>query len=90
MGLLVIWTVKDRTVLFVLMLILMTGAYSFMRTRYLVSVVLMTPYILIMFHLLDSGEFTQILRDRLIDTASVPSLLFWRPSCWYRPGKRSK
>ncbi|MDF2381694.1 FUSC family protein [Nostoc ellipsosporum NOK] len=67
-GLLVIWTVKDRTVLFVLMLILMTGAYSFMRTRYLVSVVLMTPYILIMFHLLDSGEFTQILRDRLIDT----------------------
>jgi len=67
-GLLIIWTVEGRTVLFILMLVLMTGAYSFMRTRYLVSVVLMTPYILIMFHLLDSGEFTQILRDRLIDT----------------------
>lgn len=68
LGLLLLWVIKDRTALFVLMLVLMTGAYSFMRTRYLVSVVLMTPYILIMFYLLDTGEFTVILRDRLIDT----------------------
>ncbi len=68
LGLLLLWLIDDRTILFVLMLILMTGAYSFMRTRYLISVVLMTPYILIMFYLLDSGHFKVILQDRLIDT----------------------
>jgi len=68
LGILLLWITGDKTALFVLMLVLMIGAYSFMRTRYLVSVILMTPYILIMFYLLDSTHFKMILQDRLIDT----------------------
>ncbi|RZM22783.1 MAG: hypothetical protein EOO88_28325, partial [Pedobacter sp.] len=67
-GIALLWIFQDRTLLFVMMLVLMIGSYSFMRTRYLISVVLMTPFILILFYLLDSSQFSQVVQDRLIDT----------------------
>ncbi len=75
-GLAILYFVKDTTALFIIMLVLMTGAYSFMRTRYLVSVVFMTPYILIMFYLLGTDNFQTILRDRLLDTAIGSGIAF--------------
>ena len=68
-GLVVLYFIKDNTVLFFIMLLLMMGTYSFIRTNYLLAVICMTPYILLLFHLLDSGQFKTIITDRIIDTA---------------------
>jgi uncharacterized membrane protein YccC len=67
-GFLLIWSIPDRTVLFVLMIFFMIGTYVFMRTNYLVCVTLMTPYVLLLFHLLYPVNFKAILSDRVIDT----------------------
>lgn len=68
-GFILLYFIKDNTVLFVLMLLLMIGAYTFLRTNYMVSVILMTPYVLLLFHLISSTNFQKVFTDRLIDTA---------------------
>jgi uncharacterized membrane protein YccC len=67
-GFLLIWSIPDRTALFVLMILFMIGTYVFMRTNYLVCVTLMTPYVLLLFHLLYPVNFKAIVSDRIIDT----------------------
>jgi uncharacterized membrane protein (TIGR01666 family) len=67
-GLLLIYFIKDRAVLFVLMICFMVGTYVFIRTNYLICVTLMTPYVLLLFHLLYPANFRSILSDRVIDT----------------------
>jgi uncharacterized membrane protein (TIGR01666 family) len=67
-GLLLIYFIRDRTVLFVLMICFMVGTYVFIRTNYLICVTLMTPYVLLLFHLLYPANFRSILSDRVIDT----------------------
>ncbi len=54
--------------LFAIMVVLMIGTYSFIRIQYLVSVICMTPFLLILFHFL-GVEFIGLLQERLIDTA---------------------
>ncbi len=68
-GIVILYFVKNDNALFVIMLFLMLGTYSVWRTNYMFSVVLMTPYILLMFHLLTNASFKTIISDRLIDTA---------------------
>src|SRR5580658_2214878 len=67
-GCLLILFIPDRTVLFVLMILFMIGTYTFLRRNYLVCVTLMTPYILLLFHLLYPVNFKAIVGDRVIDT----------------------
>ena len=67
-GFLLILFIPDRTVLFVLMILFMIGTYVFLRWNYLVCVTLMTPYILLLFHLLYPVNFKAIAGDRVIDT----------------------
>jgi uncharacterized membrane protein (TIGR01666 family) len=76
LGLLILHFVGDRDIIFILMAIFMVGAYSFMRTRYLVFVILLTPYILFLFHLLYPADFKAILSDRVIDTAIGSAIAF--------------
>ncbi|WP_346237671.1 FUSC family membrane protein [Niabella insulamsoli] len=59
---------------FIAMIILMIITYSFMRTKYLVSVIFMTAFIMIFFYLLNSHTFYEIFKSRLIDT-SVGSII---------------
>jgi uncharacterized membrane protein YccC len=68
-GFAILWLIRDETAVFVIMILLMIGSYSFMRTNYLVFVSLMTPYILLMFHLLNANNFRAVVTDRVIDTA---------------------
>jgi uncharacterized membrane protein YccC len=75
-GLMVLYFVKARNALFVSMIVFMVGAYSFMRTRYLVFVVLLTPYILLLFYLLNPHDFRAILADRVVDTAIGSGIAF--------------
>ena len=76
-GVLVLYFIKDRTALFVIMLVLMLGTYSLLRTKnYLVSVILMTPYVLLIFHFLYGGPLKTVLVDRLVDTGIGSAIAF--------------
>ena len=75
-GLLLIEFVRDRNVLFVLMILFMCGTYFFIRTNYLVSVTIMTPYVLLLFYLLYPTGFHSVISDRVIDTLIGSGLAF--------------
>ncbi len=68
-GVIILILVKDKQILIGCMIILMILAYSFMRTRYLLFVTLMTPYILIVLYILNPVHFNALILDRIIDTA---------------------
>ena len=81
-GVLILFFVKNLHVMIVFMIALMVLAYSFMRTRYLLFVTLMTPYILILLHILNPAHFNDLILDRIMDTligsgiALLANLLF--------------
>ncbi|HEX4373673.1 MAG TPA: FUSC family protein, partial [Puia sp.] len=75
-GFAILFLIKDKTAVFIIMVLLMIGAYSFMRTNYLVFVSLMTPYILLLFHLLNANNFKAVVSDRIIDTAIGSAIAF--------------
>jgi uncharacterized membrane protein (TIGR01666 family) len=75
-GVAALYLIRDKTALFVIMILFMIGAYSFMRTKYLIFVSLMTPYILLLFHLLNPNNFKMVITDRIIDTAIGSCIAF--------------
>ncbi|HEY8399437.1 MAG TPA: FUSC family membrane protein, partial [Flavihumibacter sp.] len=76
LGAILLWLIHDDGVLVALMVVGMIVAYSMVRVKYLVSVVAMTVYVLIAFHYLKPGDFTVVLRDRLIDTLAGSAIAF--------------
>jgi len=68
--------IKNNTVILLFMAVNMIGAYSFIRKQYFIGVLLLTIYLLLMFHLIGTGNFTAIIRDRILDTL-IGSLLAW-------------
>jgi uncharacterized membrane protein YccC len=76
LGLILIATIKDRSVLLALMIFFMIGTYTFQRLNYVVMVILMTPYILILFSYLGLG-FINIVEERVLDTAIASVLAFF-------------
>ncbi|HKO81406.1 MAG TPA: FUSC family protein, partial [Chitinophagaceae bacterium] len=64
----ILYFVKNNTAILVLLAICMIGGYSFMRWKYLVSVVMITLYLLFMFHILEPKDFNQVVEERIIDT----------------------
>lgn len=83
-GVIIIFSINNNIALLVLMLLFMTGCYIFMRTNYLISVLLMTPYLLIFFHLLYPADFKILLTDRIIDTA-IGSVIAFITSIFFIP-----
>ncbi|HWB93523.1 MAG TPA: FUSC family membrane protein [Puia sp.] len=75
-GLLLLYFVKDARVLFVFMIVFMIGTYVFLRTNYLVAVIMTTPYVLLLYHLLFPIDFRTILADRVLDTAIGSAIAF--------------
>jgi len=75
-GIVILHFVKNNDALFVIMLFLMLGTYSLWRTNYMFSVVFMTPYILLLFHLITDASFKTIISDRIIDTAIGSAIAF--------------
>jgi len=74
-GVLILVFVHNNDVQFVLMLILMLGTYSFQRLNYVVSVVCMTPYVLILFKFLGVGHL-DIVEERVVDTIIGSTIAF--------------
>ena len=66
-GTAILYYVDDRHVLFIILLFCMIGCYSFQRKNYVVSVLFMTPYILILFNFLGMGSFS-LAQERIYDT----------------------
>ncbi len=75
-GIVLLYFIKNNDALFVIMLLLMVGTYSVIRTNYLLSVIFMTPYILVLFHLLNNASFKTIVTDRVTDTAIGSAVAF--------------
>jgi uncharacterized membrane protein (TIGR01666 family) len=75
-GLTILYFIKNNDALFVTMLLLMIGTYSVMRTNYMISVIFMTPYILLLFHFLSNASFKIIITDRIIDTVIGSAIAF--------------
>ncbi len=67
-GSLIIWFVHHNGILFMLMIITMLLAYSFLRIYYLAFVTCLTIYLIITFHFLDPEKFRLLIGERLIDT----------------------
>lgn len=64
-GILLLIFVPDKTVQFFCMVFFMLGCYSFLRFNYVLSVLFMTPYILIVFSFLGVNHIVQ---ERITDT----------------------
>ena len=75
-GALILILIKDETVLFILLLLFMVATYSLIRLNYIVSVMFMTPFILIMFSFLDMNTFV-IAQERIVDTLIGSALAFF-------------
>lgn len=67
-GLIILYFIKDKTALFVIMLVLMLITYSLLRTNYMLSVIFMTPYVLLLYQLLFNMPVKNVFTDRLLDT----------------------
>jgi uncharacterized membrane protein (TIGR01666 family) len=74
-GLLLLYFVEDKTVLFLCILFFMLGTYTFKTLNYIVMVVFLTPYVLILFHFLGLGAL-DVAGERLLDTAVGSALAF--------------
>jgi uncharacterized membrane protein (TIGR01666 family) len=74
-GILILMFVHNNNVQFALMLVFMLGTYSFQRLNYVVSVVFMTPYVLILFKFLGIGHL-DIVEERVIDTIIGSTIAF--------------
>lgn len=74
-GALMLMLIKDQTSLFILLLALMVATYSLIRINYIVSVMFMTPYILILFSFLEMNTLS-VLGERIIDTLIGSGLAF--------------
>ncbi len=66
-GMGVLAYIHDKNTLFAILLFCMIGCYSFQRKNYVVSVLFMTPYILILFDFLGMGSIA-LARERIYDT----------------------
>lgn len=67
-GLLLLYFIQDKTILFVLIIFFMLGTYTFKTLNYVIMVIFLTPYVLILFHFLGLGALN-VASERLMDTA---------------------
>lgn len=67
-GFLFLYLIHDGTALFMIMLIAMIMAYSFLKINYFIASTCITLYVIISFNFLNPQHITPLLRERLLDT----------------------
>ena len=72
-GVAVLLFIPGKDAQFAFFVVFMIGAYSFLRLDYVVSVIFMTPYVLILFKLLGAGF---VVKERIVDTVIGSSIAF--------------
>ncbi|OAQ38104.1 hypothetical protein A5893_14970 [Pedobacter psychrophilus] len=89
LGAIILTFVDSQTLKFVILLVAMLITYSFIRVKYIVSVIAMTPFILILFSFINATNNTTVLvSERIIDTL-LGSLLAIVFSYFFLPGWES-
>ncbi|WP_419701859.1 FUSC family membrane protein [Mucilaginibacter sp. NFX135] len=74
-GILILSFIPDNTVQFIFLIVFMIGTYSFSRLNYVVSVIFMTPFVLILFKFLGVG-LLNVAQERILDTFIGSSIAF--------------
>ena len=74
-GVLILALIPSTDAQFVCMIVFMLGTYSFLRLNYVVSVIFMTPYVLILFKFLGVGHLN-LAEERIIDTVIGSTIAF--------------
>ncbi|RAJ08409.1 putative membrane protein YccC [Chitinophaga skermanii] len=74
-AVLVLFITKDPTAIFIIMLLCILGAYSYMTYNYVVSVVFTTPFIIFLLHFLHPADFDNVML-RVSDTAIGVAIAF--------------
>ncbi len=75
-GVLLLYFIKNESVLLTIMIALMLGSFTWIRTNYFLAVILLTPELIILYHLLIPGDITDVLVHRLFDTAIGSGIAF--------------
>ncbi|MCW3079675.1 FUSC family membrane protein [Segetibacter sp.] len=88
-ALIILYAVNNNTTLLAFLVVFMAGGYTFMRTNYFISVLLMTTYLLIFYHLLNPGDFKLLLTDRIVDTL-IGSIIAFMASIFLFPSWERK
>jgi uncharacterized membrane protein YccC len=76
LGVILVRGIDNDGYLLAAMILLMVGTYTYMRTNYLVNVLLMTSYLIIFFHFLYPGSFKEMLVERIVDTTIGSAIAF--------------
>lgn len=74
-GILILSFIPNTTAQFLFLMTFMIGTYSFSRLNYVVSVIFMTPYVLILFKFLGVG-LLNVAQERILDTLIGSSIAF--------------
>jgi len=67
-GAAILYFIQDKTILFICMMLFMILSYSFIRLKYFVGVLFMTPFILIMFSFISVSSPLDMAQERILDT----------------------
>jgi len=83
-GFMTLYLIKDDTVIFVIMMLAMISAYSFLKINYFVASIGITLYVLLWFNFLNPQHITAVLQDRVIDTI-IGSIIAYFVSSYVLP-----
>ncbi|MEJ7684715.1 MAG: FUSC family protein [Segetibacter sp.] len=89
-GVIILYITENNKVLLALLVLFMAGSYTFMRTNYFVAVLLMTPYLVLFYHLLNPHDFKILLKDRVIDTLIGSAVAFIASNFLFPSWEREK
>lgn len=74
-GVIILKYIPNNDVQFILFIVLMIGTYSFTRLNYTIAVILMTPYVFLLFKFLGVTQMS-LVQERVIDTAIGSAIAF--------------
>jgi uncharacterized membrane protein YccC len=83
-GVIILFFIRNNTALLIVMIFFMAGGYTFIRKNYFAGVLLMTPYLVIFFHLIYPDNLKVVLTDRVLDT-SIGSVIAFFASMFLVP-----
>lgn len=75
--------ISNTTAIFIIMLVCILGAYTFMTYQYTVSVIFTTPFIIFLLHFLHPADLQYYASQRVVDTliggglAFIANLILW-------------
>ena len=89
-GVLVLFITENSSVLLILLVIFIAAPYTFFRTNYFISVLLMTPYLVLFYHFLYPNDFKILLKDRVVDTLIGSAIAFIASNFLFPSWEREK